>query len=121
MKSTTKQVKYNNNPTGKGGFGDHPENRNDGSWDKDSTPRFKLEQMMKLSETELTAIIKDKRAPQFERKLAICMLEGGWKVTKEMISEVYGMPTETVKTTANMQVVMHDQARDESVFNKQDE
>ena len=119
MTTTTKQVVPN--PTGKGGFGDHPENRNDGSWKKEDTPRFKLEQMMKLSESKLTIIAKDKKAPQFERKLANCMLEGDWKVTKEMISEVYGMPTETVKTTANMQVVMHDQARDESVFNKQDE
>lgn len=30
MGETTEQVKQPPNPTGKGGFGDHPENRNDG-------------------------------------------------------------------------------------------
>ena len=31
---TTKQV---GNPTGKGGFGDHPEHRSDGRWDKNNS------------------------------------------------------------------------------------
>lgn len=30
MEETTEQVKRNPNPTGKGGFGDNPENRNNG-------------------------------------------------------------------------------------------
>ena len=118
MKSTTKQVVPN--PTGKGGFGDHPENRNDGAWKKEDTPRFKLEQMMKLSEAELIAITLDEQAPNFERKLAVYINSGDWKTIKEMMSEVYGMPTETVKTTANTTVVLHDQARNEDAFNKQD-
>jgi hypothetical protein len=119
MKSTTNQVIPN--PTGKGGFGDHPEHRNDGSWKKEDTPRFKLEQMMKLSEAELIAVCANEDAPQFERKLATYITSGDWKTIKEMMSEVYGMPTETVKTTANTTVILHDQVRDESVFNKQDE
>jgi hypothetical protein len=119
--NTNKTSKQVPNPTGKGGFQDHPELRSNGSWKKQDTPRFKLEQMMKLSENELVIVTRDKNAPQFERKLAICLLDGDWRVIKEMISEVYGLPTATVKTTANMEVVMHDQARDESAFNKQEE
>ena len=34
------------NPSGSGGFGDNPENRNDGSWNKAKTPRAKLEAML---------------------------------------------------------------------------
>ena len=34
------------NPTGKGGFGDNPENRSNGSWTKAKTPRAKLEAML---------------------------------------------------------------------------
>ena len=115
---TSKQVP---NPTGKGGFQDHPELRSNGSWKKQDTPRFKLEQMMKLSEAEIDAIIKDKTAPQFERKLATCLNSGDWKTIKEMISEVYGQPIQVVESKTNMQVVLHDQARNEAAFNKQEE
>lgn len=44
--SSTKQVNYNNNPTGKGGFGDHPEHRNNGAWKKERTPRGRLERLI---------------------------------------------------------------------------
>lgn len=88
-KGTTKQV---GNPTGKGGFGDNPQNRHDGSWKKSDTPRFKLEQMMKLSEQQLKEIAENKDAPYFERKLATAIKKGDWKVIREMIDQVYGSP-----------------------------
>ncbi len=94
--ATTKQVP---NPTGKGGFADHPENRNNGAWKKSDTPRFKLEQMMKLSEPELVAIYKDKEAPYFERKLADAINKADWKVIREMTDQVYGQPKQTIDTT----------------------
>lgn len=34
------------NPMGRGGFADHPENRSNGSWTKEKTPRAKLENML---------------------------------------------------------------------------
>lgn len=34
------------NPEGVGGFQDHPELRSDGSWNKEATPRAKLERML---------------------------------------------------------------------------
>lgn len=94
--STTNQVP---NPTGKGGFGDHPENRNPGSWKKSDTPRFKLEQMMKLSEQDLKAVADDKTAPYFERKLAGAINKADWKVIREMTDQVYGQPKQTIDTT----------------------
>lgn len=78
------------NPEGVGGFGDHPENRSNGSWKKEDTARFKLEQMMQLSEKELRDIDGDVSKPMFERKLAIAIINGQWTVIKEMMQEVYG-------------------------------
>ncbi len=94
--ATTNQVP---NPTGKGGFGDNPQNRNPGSWSKADTPRFKLEQMMKLSEPELKAVADDIDAPYFERKLATAIKKADWKVIREMTDQVYGQPKQTIDTT----------------------
>lgn len=81
------------------GFNVHPENRHNGAWKKEDTPRFKLEQMMKLSETELEYVIRDFEAPLFERKLATAIKDGNWNVIKEMTQEVYGKPKESVDVT----------------------
>lgn len=94
---TTDQVP---NPTGKGGFGDHPENRNPGGWKKEDTPRYKLEQMMKMSEEELVALAADKTAPYFERTLAYAMSQKDWKTMREMMHEVYGTPKQSVDLTS---------------------
>lgn len=96
---TTKQVP---NPTGKGGFGDNPQNRHNGSWKKTDTPRYKLEQMMKLTEKDLLDIAADKEAPYFERKLAKAINKADWKVIKEMTEQVYGQPKQTIDTTIAM-------------------
>ena len=73
--------------------------RRKGMWDVTSTPRFKLEQMMKLGEDELRKIAESKDAPLFERKLAIAIRKGEWREIKEMIQEVYGKPKETIDHT----------------------
>ena len=83
------------------GFEEHPERRHNGAWKKESTPRFKLEQMMKLAEPELRKIAEDKDAPLFERKLATAIAKGQWREIKEMIQEVYGKPKENVDVTSN--------------------
>ena len=82
------------------GFNKHPENRNPGGWRKADTPRYKLEQMMKLSEPDLRKIAEDKDAPLFERKLATAIAKGQWREIKEMIQEVYGKPKESVDVTS---------------------
>ena len=89
-----KFAKGNKPPTG---FHTNPERRNPGGWRKSDTPRFKLEQMMKLAEPELSKVAEDKDAPFFERKLAIAISKGEWREIKEMIQEVYGKPKESVE------------------------
>lgn len=93
-----KFAKGNKPPTG---FHTNPERRNPGGWRKSDTPRFKLEQMMKLAEPELRKIAEDKDAPLFERKLAIAIRKGEWREIKEMIQEVYGKPKESLDMTSN--------------------
>ena len=98
--TTTDQVdKQVPNPTGKGGFGDNPQNRNPGGWVKSDTPRFKLEQMMKLGSADLQDVVDNPQSPVFETKLAQAILDGQWREIKEMIQEVYGKPKESVDVT----------------------
>lgn len=54
VKSTTKQDNpMNNNPTGKGGFGDHPENRSPGGWKKENTFSYQYRRFMSMSIAEI--------------------------------------------------------------------
>lgn len=103
-KTTSNQVTPN--PTGKGGFGDNPQNINlSGHWKKEDTPRFKLEQMMKMTEEELGEVVKDKNATYFERTLAVAMSQKDWKTIREMIHEVYGTPKSSVDVTSGGQQI----------------
>lgn len=72
--------------------------RHNGAWKKEDTPRFKLEQMMKMTEQELLEIYDNKEAPYFERKLARAINQGDWKVIESMINQVYGQPKQSVET-----------------------
>lgn len=73
--------------------------RREGFWDISATPRYKLEQMLKLSEEELREILDDKEAPLFERRLARSILmENEFKTTEAMINQVYGAPKQVQET-----------------------
>lgn len=66
--------------------------RHNGAWKKEDTARYKLEQMLKLSESELRSLAQDADAPLFERKLATCIAKGQWKEIEGMMNQVYGYP-----------------------------
>lgn len=71
--------------------------RNNGAWKKEDTARYKLEQMMKLTEDELIKITSDRNAPYFERKLANAIGSGDWKTIEGMMNQVYGQPKQLVE------------------------
>lgn len=73
--------------------------RHNGAWKKEDTARYKLEQMLKLSENELKNVALDKEAPLFERKLANCIAKGNWKEIEGMMNQVYGQPKQKIETT----------------------
>jgi len=45
----------NRNPTGKGGFGDHPENRNPGGWNKEMVFSYQYRRFMNMTLEEWNA------------------------------------------------------------------
>lgn len=71
--------------------------RNPSGWKKEDTARYKLEQMMKLSEVELDAVKDDPDSPMFERKLAEAILNGEWKEIESMMNQVYGQPKQKIE------------------------
>lgn len=72
--------------------------RSNGAWRKEETARYRLEQMIRLTEPELKEVFLDKNRPLFERKLAGFINKGDWKTYKDMLSEIYGTPKQQVET-----------------------
>lgn len=91
-----------------------------GFWDISSTPRYKLEQMIKLPKAELEAILNDDDAPLFERRLARSLLtENDFKTTEAMINQIYGAPKQVQETKLEAEVSGIDVTfRDESRADK---
>lgn len=73
--------------------------RHNGAWKKEDTARYKLEQMLKMSESELDSLASDSEAPLFERKLATCIAKGQWKEIEGMMNQVYGAPKQQIDHT----------------------
>jgi len=72
--------------------------RHNGAWKKEDSARYKLEQMLKLSESELRELASDSEAPLFERKLATCIAKGQWKEIEGMMNQVYGQPKQKIES-----------------------
>ena len=70
--------------------------RHNGAWKKEDTARYKLEQMLKMSEGELRSLASDSEAPLFERKLATCIAKGQWREIEGMMNQVYGQPRQPI-------------------------
>ena len=79
--------------------------RHNGAWKKEDSPRFKLEQMMKLGKNDLEAILNDDDAPLFERRLARSLLtENDFKTTEAMINQIYGAPKQVQETKLEAEI-----------------
>lgn len=63
--ATTKQVP---NPSGKGGFGDNPQNRSDGGWKKEDSYSYQLRLMDRMTVKEFKEWITNH--PEDERTMA---------------------------------------------------
>lgn len=73
--------------------------RHNGAWKKEDSARYKLEQMLKMSEPELKELAANREAPLFERKLAMCIAKGNWKEIEGMMNQVYGQPKQKIEQT----------------------
>lgn len=74
-KSTTEQVTTPPNPTGKGGFGDHPENRNPGGWKKEESISYQYNRLLRMTPSELNDFKPDTVA----QKIAMIRLKQALK------------------------------------------
>lgn len=84
------------------GFNVHPENRHNGSWHKEDTPRYWIEKFTAMTEDELLKYYNDTSNPLFRRRMAKYIKDGDWQVLKDMIEQVYGkMPTMEIKVEAD--------------------
>lgn len=59
---------WNYNPTGKGGFGDHPEHRSPGGWRKEVSISYQYKRFLAMSQTQLEEW--DKNTPPESRLTA---------------------------------------------------
>lgn len=72
--------------------------RNNGAWKKEDTARYKIEQMLKMTEVEIIDIANDPQAPLFERRIARSLLkENNWKITEGIINQAYGAPKQRLE------------------------
>ena len=104
-KTQGNKVGYKNPPkeTRFGQPNGNPQGR--GFWRREDTPRYKLEQMLKLGKTELEAVLNDDDAPLFERRLARSLLaENDFKTTEAMINQIYGAPKQVQETRLEAEV-----------------
>lgn len=97
--------------------------RGRGFWDKEATPRYKLERMITMGDSELEAIINDPDAPTFEKAMADIIIQAKsdcdkegvkrpaqmrFKAISDMIDQIYGKPAQT---TVNVDAGDHEEAK----------
>lgn len=84
--------------------------RSDGHWKKTDTPRYKMEQLLKMSREELIEVVKDDSGKLgfFEQAIAKNILELGGNSSPQnmgamnsLVNQVYGMPKEQKDITSN--------------------
>lgn len=105
---TSKQVKRVPNPTGKGGFRDHPELRNDRGLIK--TPTFWINHYGEKTPEEVLYALKEK--PKSEKtmfeEIALAHLVGGRtnpSERKDLINRIDGMPQQKTDITSNGETI----------------
>lgn len=117
--SATKQAEQNGVPSPLNGvvapvdkrFGQPEGNpRHNGAWRKEDTLRYKLQQVAKLDKDELSALIDDKNAGEYERSVARILLdvaepqnqltaEERWRILNGLTNQDSGMPKQQVDQT----------------------
>lgn len=71
------------NPTGKGGFQDHPELRHDGTWSKEGSQSYNLNKFVRMTEMEFVAWAKE-NPPEKRTVAQVLAYERVSKARKEL-------------------------------------
>lgn len=103
--ATTEQVKTPPNPKGKGGFGDNPQNRNPGGWNKEMVFSYQYRRFMNMSVDELAAY---KNVPTSKRTVVedlayrrVVAAQNSLPDVKEMTDRTEGKPNQSVDVTTD--------------------
>lgn len=89
----------NKNPPRATQFGQPDANPAGRKWKKADSPRYKLEQIIKMDQAEIQALIDDTTAPVFERQIAQVVAKCDWTQISQIIDQVYGPPVQRVEST----------------------
>jgi len=112
-KQTTQQVDGNTkrvpNPTGKGGFGDNPGNRNPGGWNKENTISYQYRRFLNMTPNELEDFAK---TPKKERTVAmdiaysqVLASRKSLPHVKEITDRTEGKAPQTIDMTSNGETI----------------
>lgn len=91
------------------GFEKYPERRHNGAWKKEDTIRYKWEQMLKMDDEELRAVLQDPKASRVEHMTAEVLLANDMKPTDKLFAmtqfanQIYGMPKQ-VNENKNIEI-----------------
>ena len=97
----------------KNGLDKNPQNRHSGAWHKEDTPRYKMERIMSMGDTELEKVIQSPEYTSFERGFANIIIlsrtaediqdaEAVMRMYERMINQVYGpMPQVNINAEAD--------------------
>jgi hypothetical protein len=96
---TTEQVTTPPNPSGKGGFADHPENRNPGGWKKEGSISYQYNRLMRMTPDEIRLF----KAETVAQKIALARITealkvGGLSETKEITDRTEGKAPQYIGT-----------------------
>lgn len=102
--TTTQQVdgKHIPNPTGKGGFGDNPQNRNPGGWDKTQSISYQYNLIMRLSPDAL----EDFKPETVAQQIALARVKAakdpkyGLPDSKEITDRTEGKAPQSIDVTS---------------------
>lgn len=107
IKETRNQVSVTppqkRNPTGKGGFGDNPDNRSSGRWNKEESISYQYNRIGRMSDEELKTF---KPQTQFQ-KIALARVKAardekfGLQDAKEITDRTEGKAPQSVDVTTN--------------------
>lgn len=98
---TTKQAKdMNRNPTGKGGFQERPNDRNDGRWNKDDSISYQYNKLLRMAPSELDEFTPTTNAQAIAKtRILGARGDNGLLDTKEITDRVEGKAPQSVDVT----------------------
>ena len=79
--------------------------RHNGAWKKEDTLRYKWEQILKMTDDELRAVLADQKVGRVEKMTAEVLLDSTMKPTDKiavldrLATQVYGFPKQEVQQT----------------------